>query len=151
MTLLAEILIAALLVLGGAFILVGSWGLAKLPSLMTRLHGPTKATTLGVGACLIASMIYFPVFGGVYSAHELLITMFLFLTAPVSANMIAKAHIHRQGRGIDANPSDDILDGLPSPQDDSDWATFAGSETGMAAAHNEPGAQRPAPPADRAT
>lgn len=130
MTLMAEILIAGLLVVGGAFILVGSWGLAKLPSLMTRLHGPTKATTLGVGACLIASMIYFPVFGGVYSAHELLITLFLFVTAPVSANMIAKAHIHRQGRGIDANPTDDIIDGLPSPSGASDWSTFIGADGG---------------------
>lgn len=127
MTLLAEILIAALLVLGGLFALVGSWGLAKLPSLMTRLHGPTKATTLGVGACLIASMIYFPVFGGTFSTHELLITLFLFLTAPISANMIAKVHLHRQGRGIDANPSDDIIDGLPRPANGSDWATFAGA------------------------
>lgn len=130
MTLMAEIVIAVLLVVGGTFVLIGSWGLAKLPSLMTRLHGPTKATTLGVGACLIASMIYFPVFGGVWSAHELLITLFLFLTAPVSANMIAKTHIHRQGRGIDANPSDDIIDGLPAPSDGSDWATFSGAGAG---------------------
>ena len=72
------------------WLLVGSWNLAKLPSLTTRLHGPTKATTLGVGGALIASMIYFPVFEGRYSAHELLIAIFLLLTAPVSANMIAK-------------------------------------------------------------
>ena len=128
MTLAAELAISLLLVVGGLFILVGSWGLAKLPSVMTRLHGPTKATTLGVGACLIASMIYFPVFGGAYSAHELLIALFLFLTAPVSANLIAKAHIHRQGRGIDANPSDDIIDGLPRPPGRSDWATFVGAD-----------------------
>ncbi|WP_396594495.1 Na+/H+ antiporter subunit G [Brevundimonas sp. R86498] len=127
MTLAAELLISLLLVIGGAFILVGSWGLAKLPSLMTRLHGPTKATTLGVGACLIASMIYFPVFSATWSAHELLITLFLFLTAPVSANMIAKAHLHRQGRRIDPNPSDAIVDGLPAAPDASDWATFAGA------------------------
>lgn len=127
MILAAELLISLLLVIGGAFILVGSWGLAKLPSLMTRLHGPTKATTLGVGACLIASMIYFPVFGGAWSAHELLITLFLFLTAPVSANMIAKAHLHRQGRGIDPNPSDAIREGLPPAPDGSDWATFSGA------------------------
>ncbi len=129
MSLFAELAISLLVIIGGVFILVGSWGLAKLPSLMTRLHGPTKATTLGVGACLIASMIYFPVFNGTYSAHELLITLFLFLTAPVSANMIAKTHIHRQGRGIDANPTDDIIDGLPLPPDTSDWATFVGAET----------------------
>jgi multicomponent K+:H+ antiporter subunit G len=128
MSLFAEIAISLLLVVGGAFTLVGSWGLAKLPSVMTRLHGPTKATTLGVGACLIASMIYFPARGGEFSAHELLIALFLFLTAPVSANMIAKAHIHRQGRGIDPNPSDHIIDGLPSPPGDSDWATFVGAD-----------------------
>lgn len=118
----AEYFIAALLVLGGAFALVGSWGLAKLPSLMTRLHGPTKATTLGVGSCLIASMIYFPMFADTYSAHELLITLFLFITAPVSAHMIAKAHLHRQRLGIDVHEADD---GLPPPPH-GDWATFDG-------------------------
>jgi multicomponent K+:H+ antiporter subunit G len=74
-------------------------------------------------------MIYFPFFGGTWSAHELLITLFLFLTAPVSANLIAKAHLHRQGRGIDANPSDDIVNGLPSPTGTAEWATFAGAKT----------------------
>lgn len=127
MSLAAEIVVAFLLVMGGGFILVGSWGLARLPSLMTRLHGPTKASTLGVGACLIASMIYFPASGGAWSAHELLITIFLFLTAPVSANMIAKAHLHRQGHGIDPNPADGIVSGLPRPPGADDWATFHGA------------------------
>ena len=110
-----EAVIAAMLVMGAALILIGSWGLARLPSLMTRLHGPTKASTLGVGACLIASVIYFPASGGGWSAHELLITVFLLLTAPISANMIAKAHLHRQGHGIDPNPADGIVSGLPAP------------------------------------
>ncbi len=123
-----EILIAALLVLGGGIILIGSWGLARLPSLMTRLHGPAKATTLGVGACLIASMIYFPVTGRSWSAHELLITIFLVLTAPISANMIAKAHLHRQGHSIDPNPADGIPESLPPPPTGDDWATFRGAE-----------------------
>ena len=91
---------------------------------MTRLHGPTKATTLGVGACLIASMVFFPAMEGTYSAHELLITLFLFLTAPVTANMIAKSHLHRQGRNIDPNPADDIREGLPQPSGGKGWATF---------------------------
>lgn len=129
MNLAAEILIAFLLVLGGSFLLVGSWGLARLPSLMTRLHGPTKATTLGVGGCLIASMIFFPASGAAWSAHELLITIFLFLTAPISAKMMAKAHLHRQGHGIDPNPSDDIVEGLPSPPSGGDWATFQGGSS----------------------
>ena len=103
------------------FALIGSWGLVRLPSLMTRLHGPTKATTLGVGGTLAASMVYFPVYEGRFSAHELLITLFLFIAAPITANMIAKAHLHRQGAGIDPNPADGIRQGLPEP---ASWATF---------------------------
>jgi multicomponent K+:H+ antiporter subunit G len=98
MMLAAEIAVSALLVIGGGFVLVGSWGLAKLPTLMARLHGPSKATTLGVGSCLLASMIYFPAFAGRATAHELLIALFLFLTAPVTAHMIAKAHLHVQAQ-----------------------------------------------------
>lgn len=125
MTLIADILIAVLILGGGAFALIGSWGLVRLPSLMTRLHGPTKATTLGVGGVLVASMIYFPVYHGHFSAHELLITLFLFISAPITANMIAKAHLHRQGTRIDPNPADDIQEGLP--QSDI-WATFRANQ-----------------------
>jgi len=93
MTGIGEIAIATLICLGAFFLLVGSLGLAKLPDLMRRLHGPTKATTLGIGSMLIASMLYFIVERGTVSIHELLITTFLFLTAPVTALMVAKAHI----------------------------------------------------------
>jgi multicomponent K+:H+ antiporter subunit G len=118
---IAEVGISALIVIGGLFSLVGSWGLARLPSLMTRLHGPTKATTLGVGGALIASMIYFPVFHGRFSAHELLITIFLFLTAPVTANMIAKAHLHTTRREAPEMPEEARV---PEPGNGFKWATF---------------------------
>lgn len=88
-----ELLTAALLVIGAVFLLVGSYGLAKLPDMMRRLHAPTKATTLGIGAILIASMINAWAVRGFLSLHELLITLFLFLAAPITAYMIAKAHI----------------------------------------------------------
>ncbi|HZG08774.1 MAG TPA: Na+/H+ antiporter subunit G [Allosphingosinicella sp.] len=130
---LAEAIIAFLIVLGGSFALIGSWGLARLPSLMTRLHGPTKATTLGVGSCLIASMIYFPATGGLWSAHELLITLFLFIAAPISANMIAKAHLHQQREEPDPAPAERRDAAIPSTGGATDWATFW------------PGATRPAP------
>jgi multicomponent K+:H+ antiporter subunit G len=85
-----DILLAALVMIGAAFALIGSWGLAKLGDFLKRLHGPTKATTLGVGCVLIASALYFSAQGSV-SLHELLITLFLFLTAPVSAHLLIKA------------------------------------------------------------
>lgn len=121
---LAELAVSLMILLGGAFALIGSWGLVRLPSLMTRLHGPTKATTLGVGSCLLASMIYFSAVGAGWSAHELLITLFLFITAPVSANMIAKAHLHRQRCRLDADAADGIKEELPEPSADTGWATF---------------------------
>ena len=86
-----DALIAVLVVTGAAFALIGSWGLAKLSDFLKRLHGPTKATTLGVGCVLIASMLWFSVTRGAASLHELLITLFLFLTAPVSAHLLIKA------------------------------------------------------------
>lgn len=95
MNLFIEAIISLFLVLGGVFLLVGSYALVKLPDTLQRLHGPTKATTLGVGGILIASMLYFWFAHGVVSIHELLITLFLFLTAPISAHMIAQAHLHR--------------------------------------------------------
>jgi multicomponent K+:H+ antiporter subunit G len=94
-----EWLLSALILIGAGFTLVGSIGLAKLPDFYTRLHGPTKATTLGVGAILIASAVYFSLHQSL-SLHELLITLFLFITAPVSAHLMAKAAIHIRTRSV---------------------------------------------------
>src|SRR3954447_10694547 len=92
---LGEAAVAALIVIGAFFLLVGSYALAKLPDTMRRLHGPTKPATLGIGALLIASMLYFLLAHGRLSFHELLITIFLVLAAPVTALMIAKTHTLR--------------------------------------------------------
>ncbi len=95
MNLVFEILVTVLIVIGGIFTLIGSWGMVKLPELMSRLHAPTKATTLGVGGALLASVLYSAAFKNNLSLHELLISIFLFLTAPITAHFLAKAHIHR--------------------------------------------------------
>lgn len=89
-----EWMLATLILIGATFTLIGSIGLYKLPDFYMRLHGPTKATTIGVGAILIASALYFSFYGSQISLHELLITLFLFITAPVSALLMAKAAIH---------------------------------------------------------
>lgn len=83
--------IAAMLIAGAMFSLIGSWGLAKLSDFFKRLHGPTKATTLGVGCVLIASSAYFSWRQGTPNVHELLVAVFLFITAPVSAHLVIKA------------------------------------------------------------
>lgn len=99
-----EFIVSALICSAAFFLFVGSYGLAKLPGLMRRLHGPTKATTLGIGSMLIASMLYFWLIHGELSIHELLITLFLFLTAPVTAHVVARAHILRSAREQETLP-----------------------------------------------
>jgi multicomponent K+:H+ antiporter subunit G len=85
-----DILLSLLVAIAAFFALVGSWALVKLPDVLQRLHGPTKATTLGVGCALIASAVWFAIHGSL-GVHELLITLFLFLTAPVSAHILVQA------------------------------------------------------------
>ncbi|MCD9147507.1 Na+/H+ antiporter subunit G [Pseudophaeobacter flagellatus] len=113
MDMIFEYLIAGFLIMSGVFGFVGSFGLLKLNDPMSRLHAPTKATTLGVGGVLLASMVHGLTVEGSVSLHELMITLFLFLTAPVTALFIAKVHLHRH----------ETKDSLPPPADDSNWAT----------------------------
>ena len=47
MQMIGEVIVSVLLIAGGLFGLVGSYGLVKLPDQMTRLHAPTKSATLG--------------------------------------------------------------------------------------------------------
>jgi multicomponent K+:H+ antiporter subunit G len=88
---LVELLVVVLLASGVFFSLVGSLGLLRLSDFMRRLHGPTKATTLGVGSILIAAMLLQSMRDASPDLRELLITLFLFLSAPVSAMLMAKA------------------------------------------------------------
>lgn len=87
---LLDLVLAALVVVGALFALIGSWGLARLSSFLLRLHAPTKVSTLGVGCVLLASIGYFTLVGE-FRPHELLITLFVFITAPVAAHLLVKA------------------------------------------------------------
>jgi len=114
MTMVAEYLIAALLILGGSFGLIGSFGLLKLKAPMQRLHAPTKATTIGVGSVLVAAMFSYALVGQGFAWQELLVSAFLFLTAPLSAFYLAKTHILRS---IDRSE-------LPASETGASWATL---------------------------
>ncbi len=104
--------VAFCLIVGAAFSLIGSIGLLKFNDAMTRLHAPTKVGTVGIGGLLLAAMIHAQIFSD-GALHNLLIMAFLFVTAPVSANFIAKVNIHK---GACTTPP-------PPPQDDT-WSTL---------------------------
>lgn len=89
-----EAVISLLLIGGATFAFIGSLGMALMKDFFMRLHGPTKATTTGIGCILIGSMIYFGVLNREPVVQELLITLFLFISAPVSAHLLGKAALH---------------------------------------------------------
>ena len=91
-----EGIVCVLLLVGSVFTLIGSIGLLRLPDFFTRLHGPTKATTLGVGSTVIASMLCCTTQHDGLSLRELLIPLFLFITAPVSAQILCKSAMQQR-------------------------------------------------------
>ncbi len=104
-TAVIDVLTAALILLGAIFALIGSVALARMPDIFTRLHGPTKATTLGVGSILLGSIVFFSVRQGL-SLHEILVSLFLFITAPVSAHLIARAALQRHCKSLARPPEE---------------------------------------------
>lgn len=106
-----EMLLSVLILIGAGFTLIGSLGLLRLRDFYSRLYGPTKATTLGVGSLLIASAVFFSHQDEGLSLHEVLVTLFLFITAPVAAHLMAKAALHLRLDSLARPPHEDLLEG----------------------------------------
>jgi multicomponent K+:H+ antiporter subunit G len=96
MATLLEWIVAGLVVAGAGFSLIGSLGLVRMPDFFTRLHGPSKATTIGMGSILLASALYMSVRGPGLSLHEFMISLFIIITTPVASHLLAKAAHHRR-------------------------------------------------------
>lgn len=109
MSFTVELIISVLMVFGGLFVLVGSIGLIRLKDFYARLHAPTKATTLGLGSILIASMVYMSSVLGHVAINELLITLFLVITAPVTAHILAKAAMHNKIKPMEHTKNSDLI------------------------------------------
>lgn len=90
--------VAVLLVLGGLITLIGTLGLLRLQSFYQRIHGPAISITLGAGCILVASMVLFTVTQSRLVIHELLISVFVLMTAPVVAMLIMRAAVYRDLR-----------------------------------------------------
>ncbi len=124
-----EIFLSLLILIGAGFTLIGSLGLLRLRDFYSRLHAPTKATTLGVGSLLIASAVFFSHQDDGLSLHEVLVTLFLFITAPVGAHLMAKAALHLRLQSLTKLPEDGVLDGESCDQQASSDAIEASNKT----------------------
>jgi multicomponent Na+:H+ antiporter subunit G len=84
---------AVLLLAGAVFCALAALGVLRFPDLYTRLHAASKAGALGAGLILIGA--------GIASGDPLTLLrcafglVFLILTSPVSAHLLARAALHR--------------------------------------------------------
>ncbi len=94
MELLIDILIIVLLAGGTFFFLVGTLGLIRMPDVFCRMHATTKCDTLGAGLILLALMIHRGM--SLISIKLLLIIIFIWITNPTAAHIIAKAEWNKE-------------------------------------------------------
>ena len=94
----AALPVALLLIVGASIVVTGTLGLLRLRTFYQRMHGPAITITLGAGCLLLASMLYFTVTQSRLVIHELIISAFLLLTAPVVAMTIMRAAVYRDLR-----------------------------------------------------
>lgn len=85
---------AILLLCGSSFTLLAAIGIIRLPDLYTRMHAASKAGSVGAGLVLIAVAIV--CFEGAVALRAIMGVLFLLLTTPVSAHLLARAS-HRAG------------------------------------------------------
>ena len=89
---------AILLIAAGLLAVIGALGFARLPDFFMRLHPPAMTSTLGAGCVLLASILVSSAVEGRPVLHALLITLFLVMTAPVTAMLLARAALYRSAR-----------------------------------------------------
>lgn len=77
------------LVLGAAFTLLAAVGVVRLPDLYTRMHAASKAGAVGGGLILIAVAILSQ--DAAVAIRAIVGVIFLLLTTPVSAHLLARA------------------------------------------------------------
>jgi len=86
---IVDIIAVVIAALGTGLILVAGLGMVRMPDLLTRMHASSKAGTLGATLILLAVAITIP--GTAVTMRVVLIVLFLFITAPLAAHMIARA------------------------------------------------------------
>jgi multicomponent K+:H+ antiporter subunit G len=95
---------ALLLVIGGTLTVVGAIGLVRMRDFLARMHPPAMGNTLGAGSVLIASMLVSSALLKRPVVHELLISVFIVMSAPITAMLLIRAAVARRKDRSDKQP-----------------------------------------------
>lgn len=74
---------------GAFFAFLAAVGIVRLPDFFSRMQASTKAQTLGLMGILSALALHFQDLG--VTTRALLVLLFVFVTSPIAAHMIARA------------------------------------------------------------
>ncbi|WP_100398269.1 monovalent cation/H(+) antiporter subunit G [Bacillus sp. FJAT-44742] len=110
---MTEVLISIFVLIGAFFSLLAAIGIIRMPDVYGRLHAATKSATLGVISLMTGTFLYFLLVEGLFVAKFLLVILFVFLTAPLAAQMISRS-AHRIGVSLwEKSSMDELEDSYP--------------------------------------
>jgi multicomponent Na+:H+ antiporter subunit G len=84
-----DVFVLALAWIGAGFISLAAIGVLRMPDVFSRLQAASKAATLGVACLVLAMALHFGTGSLWFRAGALIV--FLFLTVPIAAHLIARA------------------------------------------------------------
>ena len=87
--LILNLISAGLLAAGSIFVLIGAFGLIRLPDFYTRLHAAGITDTLGAELILLGLM--FQAGLSIVTVKLILISLFIFFTSPTATHAVANA------------------------------------------------------------
>jgi len=87
--LILDLISAGLLAAGSIFVLIGAFGLIRLPDFYTRLHAAGITDTLGAELILLGLM--FQAGLSLVTVKLILISLFIFFTSPTATHAVANA------------------------------------------------------------
>jgi multicomponent Na+:H+ antiporter subunit G len=107
-----EFIAALLILVGGLMAVVSAIGIVRLPDVYTRSHAGTKSSTMAVLLTLLGAFIFFWGIEGMVSIRLILGIVFVFLTAPVSGHLIARASYRSKVKPTKNTIEDDLKEVL---------------------------------------
>lgn len=104
---LSDLVVGLLIIVGAAFSLVASVGINRFPDVYSRMHAASKAGTLGSGVILLALAVHADDAATVMRAIAGFV--FLLLTAPIAAHLLAKASYEAGYKLWDRSVKDEMI------------------------------------------
>ncbi|HEX6272163.1 MAG TPA: Na+/H+ antiporter subunit G [Polyangiaceae bacterium] len=91
-----ELVVAALLVTSGSFVVISAVGFLRLPDFFLRLHPPALAYTFGSWCVALAGILYFSATESRTVLRPWLIPVILCVTVPVTTLLLARVALFRR-------------------------------------------------------